>query len=200
MTEARQMDAGALIMTIASREWRQQLLTIRGCGWSAAGDARIRQSIPTSALFFSSRDFADTSNRVASLERAPKVFKKKLGVDAQAVHTWTRQNAVTGFDCLSFPDFTRGVGSQQGMLYGLTRRTPAGILPSPPTTTTSRQIFALSWDSSIASTSAEQRVRRIFLAAGQEQDHRFWTAVSETVDWNHAGILQDWGVGLRFSG
>src|SRR5437879_5213088 len=63
--------------------------------------------------FFSSRDFADTSNRVASLDARLK-FTKNWVVDAQAVHTWTRQNAVTGFDCLSFPDFTRGVGSQQG--------------------------------------------------------------------------------------
>src|SRR6266446_4346769 len=56
---------------------------------------------------------------------------------------------------IAFPfRISRGeLDRNRAMLYGLTRRTPAGILPSPPTTTTSRQIFALSWDSSIASTS-----------------------------------------------
>src|SRR5713226_7218270 len=63
--------------------------------------------------FFSSRDFADSSNRVASLDARLK-FSKNWVVDAQAVHTWTRQNAVTGFDCLSFASSNPAVGSQQG--------------------------------------------------------------------------------------
>src|SRR5712671_4654579 len=41
--------------------------------------------------YVSSRDFADTSNRVASLDARLK-FSKNWVVDAQAVHTWTRQN------------------------------------------------------------------------------------------------------------
>src|ERR1700747_2819433 len=63
--------------------------------------------------FFSSRDFADTSNRVVSLAARLK-FTKNWVADVQAVHTWTRQNTQAGFDCLSFADFAQGVGSQQG--------------------------------------------------------------------------------------
>src|SRR2546428_4278025 len=53
--------------------------------------------------FASSRDFADTSNRVASLDARLKVSKNWV-VDAQAVHTWTRQNTdSSNFPCLWFP-------------------------------------------------------------------------------------------------
>lgn len=40
--------------------------------------------------FFSSRDFADSSNRVASLDTRIK-FARNWVLDAQAVHSWTRQ-------------------------------------------------------------------------------------------------------------
>ncbi len=63
--------------------------------------------------FFSSRDFADTSNRVASLNARLK-FSKNWVADVQGVHTWTRQDLKAGQNCLSFADFAKGVGSQQG--------------------------------------------------------------------------------------
>src|SRR5216683_7402480 len=51
--------------------------------------------------FFSSRDFADTSNRVASFDARLK-FSKNWVADVQGVHSWTRQNAQPGQNCLSF--------------------------------------------------------------------------------------------------
>ena len=51
--------------------------------------------------FFSSRDFADTSNRVASLDARLK-FSQNWVVDIQGVHSWTRQDLNAGQNCLSF--------------------------------------------------------------------------------------------------
>src|SRR5262249_38485467 len=61
----------------------------------------------------SSRDFADTSNRVASIDARLK-FSKNWVVNAQAVHTWTRQDIANSmeFPCLWAPQ--SGIGSQQG--------------------------------------------------------------------------------------
>src|SRR6266581_6874099 len=66
--------------------------------------------------FFSSRDFADTSNRVASLDARLK-FSKNWVLDLQAAHSWTRQNAQSGQDCLEFNPGANGIGSQQGSAY-----------------------------------------------------------------------------------
>src|SRR5947207_11123560 len=63
--------------------------------------------------FFSSRDFVDTSNRVASLDARLK-FSKNWVVDIQGVHTWTRQNLNAGQNCLSFASSDTAIGSQQG--------------------------------------------------------------------------------------
>src|SRR4030088_118233 len=63
--------------------------------------------------FFSSRDFVDTSNRVASLDARLKLSKNWV-VDVQGVHSWTRQNAQAGENCLSFQQNAQGFGSQQG--------------------------------------------------------------------------------------
>jgi len=148
--------------------------------------------------FFSSRDFADTSNRVASLDARLK-FSKNWVVDAQAVHTWTRQNAVTGFDCLSFPDFTRGVGSQQGNALWA----DASYTGRHFTFSTNYNDFSPNFCTELGF------VNRIDIRQNNVFGGYFWRpdkskiidfgpAVSETVDWNHAGILQDWGVGLGF--
>src|SRR6266446_2290963 len=148
--------------------------------------------------FFSSRDFADTSNRVASLDARLK-FSKNWVVDAQAVHTWTRQNAVTGFDCLSFPDFTRGSGSQQGNALWA----DASYTGRHFTFSTNYNDFSPNFCTELGF------VNRIDIRQNNVFGGYFWRpdkskiidfgpAVSETVDWNHAGILQDWGVGLGF--
>jgi len=63
--------------------------------------------------FFSSRDFADTSNRVASLDARLK-FSKNWVVDVQGVHSWTRQDLNAERNCLSFASMDPAIGSQQG--------------------------------------------------------------------------------------
>jgi len=63
--------------------------------------------------FFSSRDFADTSNRVASLDARLK-FSKNWVVDIQGVHSWTRPDLNAGQNCLSFAASNPPLGSQQG--------------------------------------------------------------------------------------
>src|SRR5216684_7061456 len=148
--------------------------------------------------FFSSRDFADTSNRVASLDARLK-FTKNWVVDAQAVHTWTRQNAIAGFDCLSFPDFTRGAGSQQGNAVWADESYTGRHL----TFSTNYNDFSPNFCTELGF------VNRIDIRQNNVFGGYFWRpskskiidfgpVVSETVDWNHAGILQDWGVGLGF--
>src|SRR5260370_25045068 len=64
-------------------------------------------------VFVSSRDFVDTSNRVASLDARLK-FTKNWVADVQAVHTWTRQDLNAGQNCLSFASSNPSIGSQQG--------------------------------------------------------------------------------------
>src|SRR5882762_5471090 len=148
--------------------------------------------------FFSSHDFADTSNRVASLDARLK-FSKNWVVDAQAVHTWTRQNAVTGFDCLSFPDLTRGAGSQQGNALWA----DASYGGRHFTFSTNYNDFSPNFCAELGF------VNRIDIRQNNVFGGYFWRpdkskiidvgpVVSETVDWNHAGVLQDWGVGLGF--
>src|SRR6266849_4445865 len=63
--------------------------------------------------FFSTRDFADTSNRVASLDARLK-FSKNWVVDFQGVHSWTRQDLNAAQNCLSFASSNPAIGSQQG--------------------------------------------------------------------------------------
>src|SRR3981189_3311002 len=115
-------------MTGKLGKWTMGVLAIDdrqpGMGYSSgpyntrAADAvlRVTREFGTQSYiggFFSSRDFADTSNRVASLDARLK-FSKNWVVDVQGAHTWTRQNSNAGLDCLSFADFAQGVGSQQG--------------------------------------------------------------------------------------
>jgi hypothetical protein len=148
--------------------------------------------------FFSSRDFADTSNRVASLDARFK-FSKNWVVDAQAVHTWTRQNAVTGFDCLSFPDFARGAGSQQGNALWADASYSARHISF----STNYNDFSPNFCSELGF------VNRIDIRQNNAFGGYFWRpdkgkivdfgpTISEVVDWNHAGILQDWGVAVGF--
>jgi hypothetical protein len=148
--------------------------------------------------FFSSRDFADTSNRVASIDARFK-FAKNWVVDAQAVHTWTRQNAVTGFDCLSFPGIAGGAGSQQGNALWV------------DTTYSSRHFsFSANYNDFSPNFCTELGfVNRIDIRQNNAFGGYFWRpqkskivdfgpTASETVDWNHNGVLQDWQAALGF--
>jgi len=148
--------------------------------------------------FFSSRDFADTSNRVASLDARLK-FSKNWVVDVQGAHTWTRQNSNAGLDCLSFPDFARGVGSQQGNALWA----DASYSGRHFSFSTNYNDFSPNFCTELGF------VNRIDIRQNNAYGGYFWRpekskiidfgpSFSETVDWNHAGILQDWGAALGF--
>ena len=148
--------------------------------------------------FLSSRDFADTSNRVASIDARLK-FSKNWVVDVQGVHSWTRQNSQAGFDCLSFADIARGAGSQQGNALWL----DASYSGRHFTFSTNYNDFSPNFCTELGF------VNRIDLRQNNAFGGYFWRpqnskivdfgpTVSETVDWNHNGILQDWGAGLGF--
>jgi hypothetical protein len=148
--------------------------------------------------FVSSRDFADTSNRVASLDARLKLSKNWV-VDIQGVHTWTRQNNQPGPDCLSFADVAQGAGSQQGNALW------ADV-------SYSSRHFGFStnyYDFSPNFCTELGFVNRIDIRQNNAFGGYFWRpekskviafgpTVSETVDWNHAGILQDWQAALGF--
>jgi hypothetical protein len=148
--------------------------------------------------FFSSRDFADTSNRVVSLDARLK-FTKNWVADVQAVHTWTRQNTQAGFDCLSFADFAQGVGSQQG-----------NALWADATYSGRHFNFSTNYNDFSPNFCTELGfVNRIDIRQNNASGVYFWRpekskiidfgpSFSETVDWNHNGILQDWVAVLAF--
>ncbi|HEX4546145.1 MAG TPA: DUF5916 domain-containing protein [Candidatus Acidoferrum sp.] len=145
--------------------------------------------------FASSRDFVDTSNRVASLDARLK-FLKNWVVDAQAVHTFTRQNTQAGFDCLWFP---QGIGSQQGN----------ALWVDGSYTGRHFNFFTNYNDFSPNFCTELGFVNRIDIRQNIVVGNYFWRpeksnivdfgpTFSETVDWNHAGVMQDWGAGLGF--
>ena len=148
--------------------------------------------------FVSSRDFVDTSNRVASLDARLK-FTKNWVVDAQAVHTWTRQNTQAGVNCLWSPQGAQGIGSQQGNSLWL----DGSYSGRHFTFSTNYNDFSPNFCTELGF------VNRIDIRQNNAFGGYLWRpqknkivdfgpTVSETVDWNHAGILQDWGVALGF--
>src|SRR5216684_4061424 len=142
--------------------------------------------------FFSSRDFADTSNRVASLDARLK-FSKNWVVDAQAVHTWTRQNLNAGFDCLSFASSDPAVGSQQGNALWA----DASYNGRHFNFSTNYNDFSPNFCTELGF------VNRIDIRQNNALVGYLWRpekskivdfgpGFSETVDWDHNGVLQDW--------
>ena len=64
--------------------------------------------------FFSSRDFSDTNNRIASFDARLK-FTPSLVFYGQFAHSWTRQDGKISQDCLTVNDpSAENVSSQQG--------------------------------------------------------------------------------------
>lgn len=148
--------------------------------------------------FVSSRDFVDTSNRVAALDARLK-FSKNWVVDAQAVHTWTRQNTQAGFDCLWFPQSASGIGSQQGNALWL----DASYSGRHFNFSTNYNDFSPNFCTELGF------VNRIDIRQNYTFGGYFWRpakskiidfgpSVSETVDWNHAGVMQDWTAAVGF--
>jgi hypothetical protein len=148
--------------------------------------------------FFSSRDFVDTSNRVASLDARMK-FSKNWVVDIQGVHTWTRQNLNAGQNCLSFASSDPAIGSQQGNALWA----DASYSGRHFSFSTNYNDFSPNFCSELGF------VNRIDIRQNNAFGGYFWRpekskivdfgpTANETVDWNHNGILQDWGAALGF--
>ena len=149
--------------------------------------------------FFSSRDFADSSNRVASLDARLK-FAKNWVVDVQAVHSWTRQDLNSqNFPCLWFPQSANGAGSQQGNALWL----DASYSGRHFTFSTNYNDFSPNFCTELGF------VNRIDIRQNNAFGGYFWRpaksrivdfgpTASETVDWNHNGIMQDWQAALGF--
>jgi hypothetical protein len=148
--------------------------------------------------FVSSRDFAGTSNRLASLDARLK-FSRNWVVDAQAVHTWTRQDTNAGLNCLWAPQSANGIGSRQGNSLWI------------DSTYTGRHLaFYMNYNDFSPNFCTELGfVNRIDIRQNSAFGNYFWRpekskvvdfgpTVSELVDWNHAGILQDWSAALGF--
>jgi Domain of unknown function (DUF5916) len=148
--------------------------------------------------FFSSRDFVDTSNRVASLDARLK-FSKNWVMDIQGVHTWTRQNLNTRQHCLSFASSDPAIGSQQG-----------NALWTDASYSGRHFSFSINYNDFSPNFCSELGfVNRIDIRQNNAFGGYFWRpekskivdfgpTANETVDWNHNGILQDWGAALGF--
>lgn len=146
--------------------------------------------------FFSSRDFADTSNRVASLDARLKVARNWV-VDVQAVHSWTRQDLNAGLNCLSFASSNSAIASQQGNAFWA----DASYSGRHFTFSTNYNDFSPNFCTELGF------VNRIDIRQNNAFGGYFWRPnksrvvdfgpiLSETVDWNHANVLQDWQAAL----
>jgi len=148
--------------------------------------------------FFSSRDFADTSNRVASLDARLK-FSKNWVVDIQGVHSWTRQDLNAGQNCLSFAASNPALGSQQGNALWA----DASYSGRHFSFSTNYNDFSPNFCTELGF------VNRIDIRQNNAFGAYFWRpekskvvdfgpTASETVDWNHNNILEDWQVAVGF--
>ena len=148
--------------------------------------------------FVSSRDFGGTSNRVASLDARLK-FAKNWVVDLQAAHTWTRQDALVGQNCLSFMPNAQGTDSQDGN----------AVWADASYTGRHLTFYANYNDFNPGFCSELGFVNRVDIRQNNANAAYFWKPkrgkvinfgplVSETVDWDHTGVLQDWQAAAGF--
>ena len=148
--------------------------------------------------FFSTHDFADISNRVASLDARLK-FSKSWVLDLQAAHSWTRQDSRLPQLCQEFNPNAQGVGSQQGSAYW------ANLSYSGR-----HWVFGSNYDDKTPGFCTELgfvnrvdvRQNSTFVGYYWRPQHRrliaFGPSASELLDWEHVGRLQDWQAVLGF--
>jgi len=148
--------------------------------------------------FFSSRDLADTSNRVASIDARLKLSKNWV-LNLQGVHSWTRQNAQAGQDCLSFQQNAQGFGSQQGNALWA----DASYSGRHFSFYTNYNDFSPNFCTELGFVNRidirqETAFAEYLWRPVKSKLIDFGPSVRETVDWNHAGVLQDWQASLGF--
>ncbi len=143
-------------------------------------------------VFLSSRNFADSSNRVGSLDARLKILPNWV-LDLQAAHSWTRQNANLPQLCQS------GGASLQGSAY------------SASLTHTGRKFFYISnYDDMSPGFCTELGfVPRVDIRRFDNFLGYFWRPEKSRViafgptgtgliNWDHTGRLQDWEANLGF--
>jgi hypothetical protein len=152
--------------------------------------------------FASSRDFADTSNRIVSMDARIK-FSPNWVADFQASHSWTRQDVNLPQLCQQFnePVQTSGspanASSQQGnSLYA-------------DVSYTGRKFYLLSEynDFSPGFCAELGFIPRVDIRQSYSLASYLWRPnfhpivdfgpiASETIDWDHNGVLQDWAAAV----
>jgi Domain of unknown function (DUF5916) len=149
--------------------------------------------------FASTRDFADTSNRVVSLDARLK-FGKNWVSDVQAAHSWTRQDDRLPQLCQNFKvQPARDAASQQGSaLYADLSYTGRHFV-----------MFHIYSDYSPGFCSELGFVPRVDIRQETSAAAYYWRpakskivdfgpSVSELVDWDHNGVLEDWQAAAGF--
>ena len=150
--------------------------------------------------FASSRDFADTNNRVVSLDGRFKLSPNWVA-DFQATHSWTRQDENLPQLCQQFnaPAPSANASSQQGnSLYADLSYTGRHFLMS--------SYYADYSPGFCAELGFIPRVdiRQEYAAAAYLWRPNKWKIVdigpsaSELLDWDHNGVLQDWQAIVAF--
>jgi hypothetical protein len=148
--------------------------------------------------FFSSRDFADSSNRVASFDARLKFYRNWV-VNVQGVHSWTRQNLKAERNCLSFASNDPAIGSQQGNALWV----DASYSGRHVSFSTNYNDFSPNFCTAMGF------VNRIDIRQNNAFGGYFWRpensrivdfgpTASETLDWDHRGVLQDWQAAVGF--
>jgi len=152
--------------------------------------------------FASTRDFADTSNRVVSLDARLKLSKNWVS-DIQAAHSWTRQDSRLPQLCQNFEFLGTGsnvnASSQQGnTLYADLSYTGRHFIMT--------NVYSDYGPGFCTELGFVPRVdiRQQTSGAGyywrpvKSKIVDFGPSASETVDWDHNGVLQDWGAAIGF--
>jgi hypothetical protein len=154
--------------------------------------------------FVSSRDFADTSNRIASLDARLK-FSPNWVADFQAAHSWTRQDAALPRLCQQFvpPSGAAAVSSTASSQQG-------NSLYADISYTGRKFYFFTEFNDFSPGFCAELGfiprvdIRQSYSLASYLFRPNLHPIVdlgpiaSETIDWDHRGVLQDWSAALGF--
>jgi hypothetical protein len=149
--------------------------------------------------FASTRDFADTSNRVVSLDARFK-FGKNWVSDFQAAHSWTRQDDRLPQLCQNFnvPRAADAASQQGSTLYADLSYTGRHLV-----------MYHIYSDYSPGFCTDLGFVPRVDIRQETSAVAYYWRpvkskiidygpSVSELVDWDHNGVLQDWQAAVGF--
>jgi Domain of unknown function (DUF5916)/Carbohydrate family 9 binding domain-like len=148
--------------------------------------------------FASSRDFADTSNRVVSLDARLK-FGTNWVSDFQAAHSWTRQ--VDGQQlCQEFTPPATGTSfsSQGNTLYADLSYTGRHFVMASNYSDYSQGFCAELGFIPRVDIRQQTASAGYFWRPAKSKIIDYGPSVSELLDWDHNGVLQDWQAAIGF--